>query len=422
MILFVASIIILILIFSGLIAAAETAITATSPGKIHQLISEGNKRAKIVKKLLKIKDRIISTLLIGNSIANTLSTTLATSVFIEIFGDDWGTLISSVVMSFMIIVFSEVVPKAIAVAMPEKFALASAPIIVIFLKILQPLNILLHYIVRLTCYLLKIDLKQDVSGAEEVRGVIEHHHYEGNVVKDDRDMLGGVLDIRDMVVSELMTHRSNIMSVDIDQPSDAIFTFALESEHSRIPVWQEEPDNIIGILHVRDLLQAVQQKKGDIKSINIKEILSAPKFVPDNALVTQQLNAFREGKSHLACVVDEYGELQGIITLEDILEEIVGQIYDEHDIEENNIIRNSDTEITIEGSVTIRDLNREFDWDLPEQEATTIAGLMINHMHRIPNKGDSMMYENLKFIVKNKSANRIKSVKVIISEPVDEEM
>lgn len=415
----VVSIIICLLAFAGLISATETAITATSPGRIHQLISEGNKRAIVLKGLLKIKQKIISTLLIGNSIANTLCTTLATSLFIELFGDDLGTLISSITMSFVIIVFSEVIPKAMAVAKPERLSLFTAPGLILFMKLLAPLNALLNVLVRFAFYIFRIDLTQDMSGADEVRGVIEHHLSEGNVVKDDRDMLGGILDIRSLVVGDIMIHRSKINSIDISQPSKEVVKFALNSEHTRLPVWQNDPDNIIGILHIRDLLKALQENGGDSAKLNVPSLLTEPWFVADNSLVTQQLQAFREGQSHLACVVDEYGELMGIITLEDILEEIVGQIYDEYDIGQNKIVKVTKKEYTVEGTVSIRDLNREFGWNIPEADANTIAGFLIHQMERIPSKGESITYDNLKLVVKTKSANRIKTVKIHILEKHD---
>lgn len=414
MLFIVVSCIAVLLGIAALISATETAITATSPGLIQKLLSENNRRAEVLTSLLKIKDKVISTLLIGNSIANTLCTTIATGVFIELYGDDLGTLISSIVMSFTIIVFSEVIPKAIAVARPEKIALMATPVLTVFLKILEPINIMLAYVVRGFCFIFRIDLKTQISAADEVRGVIEHHLSEGNVVKDDRDMLGGILDIRNLIISDIMVHRSNIMAINIDLPHDRIIKIVLSSSHSRIPFWQETPDNIIGILHVRDLLSKIYDARFSDNQIDIRSLLTPPVFVPDNSLVIQQLQMFREGQTHLACVINEYGDLQGIITLEDILEEIVGQIYDEHDLESSSIQTKSDNEFIIDGVTPIRDLNREFDWQIPESEAITLAGFMITKMERIPNQGDFIIEKNLKMIVQKKAKNRIKTIRVII--------
>lgn len=409
------SIIAVLLIASALISATETAITASSPGRMQQLKSEGNKKAALILKVLRSKEKVISTLLIGNNIANILCTTLATSIFIDLFGDGTGTIISSIVMSLVIIVFSEVVPKAIAVSQPETIALKAISILNIFLKLLEPVNILLGHIVKGISFIFRIELNPEVSGTEEVRGVIEHHMHEGNVYKDDRDMLGGILDIRNMTIFDIMVHRSNIVAINIANPIDKIVKTALSSSHTRIPFWRDNSDNIIGILHIRDLLNKIHENS-NIEELDINSLLTPPVFVPDNALVTQQLQNFREGQSHLACVVDEYGDLQGIITLEDILEEIVGQIYDEHDLDTNKIKKKSDTEYIIDGSVSVRDLNREFNWQLPETDATTLAGFIINKMERIPDHGEFLIIKNLKLLVSKKTMNRIKSIKVVIMQ------
>jgi Mg2+/Co2+ transporter CorB len=321
-------------------------------------------------------------------------------------------------MSFCVIVFSEVIPKAIAVAQSEKIALKATPILLILLKILEPVNVLLTYIVKIFCFIFSVNLQNKVSATDEVRGVIEHHMHEGNVVKNDRDMLGGILDLRNMVIADIMVHRSNIVAINIETEQQKIIDLVLSSSHTRMPFWEKTHDNIIGILHIKDLLNKLYNKKEGIKleHIDIRGLLSEPIFIPDNALVTHQLQVFREGQSHMACVVDEYGDLQGIITLEDILEEIVGQIYDEHDSGKNKIVKKSENEYIIDGSMTIRDLNRELNWKIPETDATTIAGFIINKLERIPNHGEYLIDQNLKFIIKKKLDNRIKTIQVKVQK------
>lgn len=399
---------------SAFLSATETAITASSPGKIQQLKSKGVKHAILALKVMKDKETVIGTLLIGNTLINIISTTIATSLFIDYLGDK-GTLVASAFMSFVIIVFGEVVPKAIGVAKAEALTLITAQSIILCLKLLKPVNIALGVITKGFCFIFRINLKQDISGKEEVRGVIEHYHQEGNVYKSDRDMLGGVLDIGQMTVSEIMIHRSNIIAINIDLPTEKIVEKALLSNpHTRIPLWKDNQDNIIGVLHIRDLLKALYENNNNAKKINISSLISQPWFVPENALVAYQLHAFRERKNHFACVVDEYGDLQGIITLEDILEEIVGPIIDEHDNVLDQIVKKSDTEFVIDGSVTIRDLNRELSWNLPDEDANTIAGLIIHKLERIPHQGESISIFNLDIVINKKIGNRINSIKVIV--------
>ncbi|BFD46308.1 MAG: HlyC/CorC family transporter [Rickettsia endosymbiont of Sergentomyia squamirostris] len=413
MTIFLTIIIVLMIGCAALLSATETAITASSPGKIQKFKAKAIKRNTVLQ-VLKNKEKVIGTLLIGNTLLNTVCTTIATSIFIDWLGDS-GTVVASAVMAFVIIVFGEIIPKAIAVAKAEQLALFTSPAIMFFLKLLKPINSIFEVIVKLFCFIFRINLQQNISGAEEVRGVIEHYHQEGNVYKSDRDMLGGILDIRKMTVSEIMIHRSNIVAINVDLPKEEIVRRALlSSPHTRIPLWKDTQDNIIGVLHMRDLLRALYEKNNDAKKINIKELVNQPWFIPDNALVTHQLHAFRERKSHFACVVDEYGDLQGIITLEDILEEIVGPIIDEHDYPINTIVKKSDEEFIIDGYVTIRDVNRELNWSLPDDDANTIAGLIIHKLERIPNQGESIKIFNLSITINKKIGNRLDSIKVII--------
>lgn len=397
----------------SLLSAIETAITASSPGRIHKLKAENNKKATIVLSLLKTKDKVINTLLIGNSIINTVCTTIATGIFIDYFDEGMATLITSVVMSLLIIIVGEVVPKAVAIVRSEEIALFFAPTITIFLKLLTPVNATLDVIIKVVCFVFRINLKTQISGTDEVRGIIEHHHQEGHVYKSDRDMLGGVLDISDMTVSEIMVHRSNIVSINIDLTNKQIITKALSVAHTRIPLWKDSQDNIVGILHIKDLLKSLYNANNDVAKVDIKRIINKPWFVPENALVSKQLNAFRERKTHFACVVDEYGDLQGIITLEDVLEVIVGQIYDEHDSPKEIIIKKSENTFIINGIVTIRDINRELNWNLSDENATTIVGLIIHELERIPEQGETIEIFNLKITILKKVANKIDVLKVI---------
>lgn len=403
--------VLILLAISAFFAAAETAVTAASPGKIQKAKPKNAKKANIVFMLLKQKEYVISSLLIVNSAINTIATTIATAAFISLLGDD-GTIIASAVMSVMIIVFAEVIPKAIAVARAESVILTSSNIVVNALRILQPINFLLSLILRLFCYIFRIKLTQNVSGTEEVRGIIEHHMEEGNVFKSDGDMLGGILDLGNLTVSEIMIHRFQMTSLDADLPVKDITAQAIESSHTRIPLWQKTKDNIVGILHIRDLVRSLHSNNFDYSKIHIQDFISKPWFIPDHALVSHQLHSFRQKRIHLALVIDEYGVLLGMLTLEDILEEIVGQIEDEHDNISQRIIKKSHNIFIIDGSTSIRDINRALDWNLPDHNAATIAGLIIHEIHKIPEPGEVFQMLNLKITIKKRISNRIKTIMV----------
>lgn len=415
MILLTILLIFLMLFISSILAATETAITAASPAKLHKAKTAGHKRADIALKILKIKEKVINTMLIGNSFMNTLCTTIATGLFIEIIGDpNLGTILSSAIMTFLIIVFAEAVPKAIAVIKAENILLFNARIVLVFINILSPINKLLDIALKIFCFILRIKIDKELSVTEEVRGIIQHHHDEGKVYKTDRDMLEGILDIRDMNVSEIMIHRSQINSLNIDLEKSKIIHHALKSPNTRIPIWKDTSDNIIGILHIKDLLRCIYDNNNDITKVDINKLLSKPWFIPDNTLVVQQLNAFKERKNHLAIVIDEYSALQGIVTLEDILEEIVGPIQDEHDEPDKKIKKSDDSNdsIIVDGTTTIRDINREMNWNLPDDDATTIAGLIIHKLEHIPNQGESIKILNFKCTVTKKIGNKVSAVKI----------
>jgi len=405
-------IIVALLIFSACLSGIETAVVASSPGRMQRLKAEGSYKAIMVLQLLKMKDKVISTLLVLNSISNTICTTVAAGLFISLYGEEVGTLISSTLMSIFIIVFAEVIPKAIAVANAEKVALHVSTYLNIMIKLLYPINFALNIIVRIFCFIFRINLNTQFSGAEELRGVIEHQHQEGNVFKEDRDMLGSILDINDMPVSSIMIHRSNMQIIDASLPMKKIVAQALATNHTRIPIYQDDRDNVIGILHIKDLLKSLYTHDFNYSKVTLSDFITQPWFIPENALVSQQLREFKKRRTHFALVVDEYGEIQGLVTLEDVLEEIVGQIDDEHDDPVSNIKQKSDTQYIIHGAMPIRDLNREMNWTLPDEDANTLAGIVIQHAKRLPEKGESFVIQNLKLTVLERKRNQIKSILV----------
>jgi Mg2+/Co2+ transporter CorB len=411
--------VIILLAISAICSASETAVTGSSPGKMHKLKSEGSNRAALVVKLLKNKGRLISSLLVANTVVNILSTSLVTTLFIELYGEQ-GTAMASFFMSVVIIIFGEVLPKAIAVVHPEKIALAIAPVLNSLVLILTPINTFLNLIIKGTALIFNIGKDQLVSAAEEVRGMIEYQLEEGNVFKSDRDMLGGVLDLSSITVADIMTHRSHMFTINSDLPLEEITKQALNTPYTRIPLWKDDKDNIIGILHLRSLLKALHDNNFDYSKLKLENFITEPWYIPENVQVNLQLSEFRKRRNHFAIVVDEYGALRGVVTLEDAVEEIVGQIEDEHDIQKDLIEKQDENKYIIEGIAPIRDVNRELDWNLPDEDASTIAGLIMHETGRIPEEGEEFKLFNLKMTIIRRQANRIKTLLVELIEPKEE--
>ena len=258
----------------------------------------------------------------------------------------------------------------------------------------------------------RLGLAKPQTAQEELRGAIDLHHKEGAVVKKDRDMLGGILDLSELEVFDVMVHRTKMTSIDASMPQDQIIKEVLKSGHSRVPVWKERPDNIIGILHVKDLFANFLEVEGDAAKISIEPIVKPPWFVPDTRRVSDQLAAFLRRKTHFALVVDEYGEVMGLVTLEDVLEEIVGDISDEHDPERPRIRKQKDGSVIIDGTVPIRDLNRTLDWHLPDEEVTTLAGLVVHEARMIPDTGQAFTFHGFRFEVLRKRRHQITTLRV----------
>lgn len=414
MIIFLLLFVLLLVAASGYLAAIETALTAASPGRMQKLKSEGNMKAIAVLKLFRIKEQVISSLLIANSFINTLSTTIATTVMIGLYGEEKGTILSSSIMAVIIIVFAEVVPKAVALVKADNIILGTTGFIDKCMRFLRPVNYALNIVITIFFKVFRIRSGEVMSGTEEVRGMIEHNMEEGKVFKSDRDMLGGVLDMGNITVAEIMVHRSNVITIDADLDLESITAKALSSNHTRIPLWRGNKDNIVGILHIRDLIRALYNNNFDYSKITISDFISDAWFVPENALVIDQLQAFKKKRSHFALVIDEYGELCGIITLEDILEEIVGQIYDEHDNQSNMMIKTSDNGYMIDGATSIRDVNRELNLNLPYEHANTIAGLIIHQINKLPKQGEVFELFNLRITIYKRVAARLTMLMVEI--------
>ncbi|HEY8594641.1 MAG TPA: HlyC/CorC family transporter [Devosiaceae bacterium] len=404
----------ILLFISAFFSGSETALTAASRARIHQMARNGSARASIVERLIENKERLIGALLVGNNLVNILASSLATSVLITVFGQS-GVVYATLAMTLAVVIFGEVLPKTWAINQPDEFALGVGPVLRPVVIVLAPITATVQVLVRALLRLIGVKTDENrsgITGHEEIRGTVDLLHREGEVMKGDRDMLGGILDLRDLEVSDVMVHRTRMLTLDMDMAPSELVSAILESPYTRIPLYSGEPDNIVGVIHAKDLLRALTKVGGDAEKIRVQRIAAKPWFVPDTTSVQSQLNAFLKAKSHFALVVDEYGEVQGLITLEDILEEIVGDIADEHDEVMQGASKQVDGSYIIDGSCPIRDLNRTLDWHLPDDEATTIAGLVIHEAKTIPAEGQQFTFHGFRFKVLRKSNNRLTQLRI----------
>ena len=407
---------------SAFFSGSETALTAASRGKLHSMADKGSRGAKRALALTEDTERLIGAVLLGNNLVNILAAALATSLFTRLFGDS-GVALATLVMTLLVLIFAEVLPKTYAISNSEGAAsFVSAPIralVIIFAPIVATVRITVRAILRLFGAKMT-GLDEDDAAQKEIAGAIALSHSEGNFEKDDRDRLLGALDLKDREVEEIMLHRSDIEIIDATASPQDIVTQSLASRYTRLPIFKDEPENIIGVIHTKDLLREVDKLvRGEdggpdaIDRLNIIDIAREPYFVPETTPLDDQMREFLLRKAHFALVVDEYGDLQGLITLEDILEEIVGEITDEHD-EDAEILDGKDTSgnFKIDGSATIRDVNRMHEWNLPDDEANTIAGLVIHEAQMIPKIGQVFSFHGFRFEIAGRDQNRITKLKV----------
>ncbi len=402
------------LCFSFFYSASETSLTAVSRARLLRLEKSGNKGARLVSSLLEIRERMIGAILTGNNVVNIAATALTTGLLLSWFGDV-GALYATAIMTVVVVVFTEVLPKTLAINAPERTALLVARPIFWTVRLFGPLLIGIEGLVRFILRMFGVKMGTDqafLSAHEELRGQVDLLHQEGGVEKQDRDMLGGLLDLRDLVVSDVMIHRTKMITACADDPPEEVVKEVLESPVTRVPLWSERPENIIGILHAKDLLRALQGAGGDPDRDRRQDDRAPPWFVPDIRPLSEQLKAFRRRKTPFALVVDEYGEVMGLVTLEDILEEIVGDITDEHDIVVPGVRPLPDGSVNVDGGVPIRDLNRAMEWSLPDDEATTIAGLVIHEARSIPEPGQSFTFHGFRFNVLRRERNRITALRI----------
>jgi Mg2+/Co2+ transporter CorB len=409
-----------LLCVSALFSAAETALTGASRARMHQLEREGDKAAERVNRLIDDQERMIGSVLLGNNLLNILLSSLVTEILAHSIPGVAGVAIATGLVTVLVLVFAEVLPKTLAITRPDEVAqFLSGPALVVT-RLFGPVIAAIQVLIRVGLKPFGIDLSDATDAAfaqAEIRGAIEYHHDEGLVESRDRRMLGGVLDLADMDVTQVMVHRKNIVMVDADEPVRAVIAQALEAPFTRLPLYRGETENIVGVLHAKDLARAMEAAGGDLDAIDLPKILTEPWFIPDTTNLKDQLNAFLKQRNHFALIVDEYGALRGLVTLEDILEEIVGEIEDEHDFVVEGVRRQPDGSVNVDGSVAIRDLNRALDWDLPDDDWVTVAGLVIHEAQTIPEPGQTFIFHGHRFQVLRRQRNQITALRV--SPPLD---
>ncbi|WP_372603532.1 HlyC/CorC family transporter [Actibacterium sp.] len=415
--------ILVLLLLSAFFSGSETALTAASRGKLRSQADKGSKGADTALKITEDNERLIGSVLLGNNMVNILAASLATALFTRAFGDS-GVALATLVMTLLVLVFAEVLPKTYAITNAEIAAARVAPTIRVVILVFSPVVAAVRALVRgvLAVFGVKTDPDSHILAVrEEIAGALHLGHSEGLVQKEDRDRILGALDLSDRTIEEIMLHRSNISMLNANEDPEVLLSQCLESPHTRLPIYRDDPENIIGVVHAKDMLRAIDKLvRGSgggsteaLKTFKITEVAMKPYFVPETTTLDDQMREFLRRHTHFALVVDEYGALQGLITLEDILEEIVGEITDEFDIDaEHPVRRGEDGNYMVDGSMTIRDLNRATDWNLPDEEANTVAGLVIHEAQMIPSEGQVFSFHDFRFEVVSRKDNRITRLKI----------
>ena len=415
--------ILLLICLSAFFSGSETALTAASRGKLRAAVDRGSKGAALALEITEDNERLIGSVLLGNNLVNILATSLATALFTALFGDS-GVALATMVMTLVVLIFAEVLPKTYAITNPETAASFVATPISVVVRVFAPVVSAVRLLVRAVLGVFGVKTDPDshiLAVREEIAGALQLGHSEGVVEKEDRDRILGALDLAERTVEEIMLHRSKIEMIDADSEPREILQQCLESPHTRLPVFRDDPENIVGVIHAKDLLRGMHKMMAEagergfdaIDDFRIADVAMKAYFVPNTTSLDDQMRQFLRMRTHFALVVDEYGSLQGLITLEDILEEIVGEITDEFDPDGDHPIRRAeDGHYLVEGAMTIRDFNRATDWNLPDEEANTVAGLVIHEAQMIPTVGQVFSFHGFRFEVLARENNRITRLKM----------
>ena len=407
-----------LVILSAFFSGSETSLTSASKPRMHNLAKSGKKNAKIFEDLFRDKELLICTILFANNLVNVLASALATKILIELTNTD-GIFYATIIMTLMILVFGELIPKTLALSKADNYALKISPFIRLLVILLYPLTFTLNFIVYILLKIVGVNYsnfkKEKISEKreEELRGAIDLHGEDSS--RDEKNMLKSILDLDEITVGSIMIPRKDIFSLPVKITYNDLLEQLENSPHSRIPIWEKNPENIIGVFHVRRL---ISYKNSDSKKFNIKSLCQKPWFIPESTKLDNQLMEFKKRKEHFSIVVDEYGEFLGIVTLEDIIEEIVGDIDDEQDMLKTSkkvtgIKPLSPSSFLVEGNVNIRDLNKELNINLQiNNNVSTVAGLVLYESRTIPKTKQVFSFFDLNFEILKKKNNQITLLKI----------
>lgn len=412
----------ILILCSAFFSGSETALMSSSRLKLHRLEEDGDKKAKKVSELLNHPEQLLSTILLGNNLVNIAASALATVAFTKIFGEA-GVAYATLIMTFLVLVFAEVLPKTIASRFPETIAMAVVKTMSVLIMILRPFTKTITFITSniINAIGIKSNHEDEKFNEDDIKGAISLGLKTGVLETGEHRMLDSIVELDNITAEDLMQHRSSIESIDIDWDNDKIFKELGHSSFSRIPVYSGKKDNIVGILYMKDFLPVYAKSIRENKEFDIATLLKDAHFVPETAIISELLLDFRKTRTHMRFVVDEYGDLQGLITLEDILEEIVGEIEDEHDLAKSEYTRMADDSIIISALFTIRDFNREFTWTLPDDDHVTLGGFVASIAEKVPNVGDVVEYNDLKFEVLTKKKQALLKLRINKSEKLSVE-
>lgn len=406
---------------SAFFSAGRAALTHAARPRMHRLAQLGNRRARLVNALIDRRDDVIAALRLGNMVISVVVASLTTALLASMYGAH-GVLYAAVLTLALILLFGEILPRSLTQLGPDRVALFLAPALQLTASLLGPI---MEGGARLVRRLLRLPdprlrpAHDAVAREQLLRGAIELHDETGDekAAPDEKKMLRSVLELADLTVASVMMPRGNVEALDAALPTGKLVELALASPHTRIPLYRGQPENIVGVIHAKALFRAVHGHQGALDALSLQGCVTEPWFIPETTSLLDQLREFKRRREHFAVVVDEYGALQGVVTLEDIIEEIVGEIDDELDVRVAGVEALADGGFVCLGSVPVRDLNREFGWHLPEDVATTIAGIVLHEARRIPEVGQTFAFHGFRFEVLAREGNRIARLKVTPTLP-----